>query len=90
VSLEGVRVANPYAPDGFTHVVRHAPFREDAISKSVIRVVGQARTLPEFEAGYQNWREGFDQGKAGIYTITVAEALGVMESTFRNATPRSL
>jgi len=27
------------------------------------------------------WREAFEAGKAGVYTITIAEAIDVMEAT---------
>ena len=90
VQLEGVRVANPYAPDGFSHAVGHAPFTEDAIARSVTKLVGRTKTLPLFEDGYDDWRKGFDQGKAGVYSITVGEALAAMEATFRNARPRAV
>ncbi len=87
VSLDDVRIANPHAPDGFTHIVEHAPFTEEAISRSVTKLVGQVKTLPPFEEGYERWRDYFDQGKAAIYTITVAELLGVKERAFRKEHP---
>jgi len=37
--------------------------------------------LPDYEEGYGMWRKAFEAGKAGIYTITVAEAVDVMEAT---------
>ena len=37
--------------------------------------------LPDFEEGYGMWRKAFDAGNAGAYSITVAEAVEVMEKT---------
>jgi len=37
--------------------------------------------LPNFQDGYQEWRDAFEAGRAGIYTITLAETVKVMEVT---------
>jgi hypothetical protein len=36
--------------------------------------------LPAFEDGYHEWRSAFDQGKAGVWTSEVSEAIAGMES----------
>jgi hypothetical protein len=41
-----------------------------------------------FKAGYQMWRAGFDQGEAGAYSMTVAEAVDAMEQVSRDARRR--
>jgi hypothetical protein len=56
------------------------PFSESAIDKSVTTMVARTTTLPEFESGYREWRTGFDEGRAGVFTISVAEAVGHTES----------
>ncbi len=37
--------------------------------------------LPDFEEGYKIWKEGFDAGRAGFYTITIAEAVEIAEKS---------
>jgi hypothetical protein len=87
VSLDDVRIANPHAPGGFTRIVEHAAFTEDAISRSVTKLVRQVKELPPYEEGYERWCDYFDQGKVGINTITVAEMLAGMERNFAKEHP---
>jgi hypothetical protein len=54
--------------------IRHLPFAERAIEQSVTKLQHESGPIPDFAEGYQTWREAFDAGKAGIFTITVAEA----------------
>ena len=57
------------------------PFSEEAINKSAVKILKDKVDLPDFKEGYQMWRDAFDAGHAGIYTITLAEAVKVMEIT---------
>jgi hypothetical protein len=56
------------------------PFAEEAIEKSEVKLLQERVELPDFKEGYQLWREAFEAGRGGIYTITVAEAVSVMET----------
>ena len=38
------------------------PFSEQAIDKSVVKVLKEKVELPYFEDGYQAWRQAFDAG----------------------------
>jgi hypothetical protein len=58
----------------------HLPFAEDAVNKSAVKLLREQADLPDYDEGYGMWREAFDAGKAGIYRLTVAEAVGVMEA----------
>jgi hypothetical protein len=80
VSVTDLRIKSPHAPGGYTDRLQHAPFSEEAISKSVTTLVGETKALPAYEEGYREWRKAFDAGKGGIFTITVAEAVAFMES----------
>jgi len=81
IALDGLKVKNRRSPDGLIERADHLPFAKGAIDKSVLKLLKENVDLPDFEEGYQMWREAFDANRAGIYTITVAEAVGVMEAT---------
>ena len=49
--------------------------------QSRLKLLKEKVDIPDFEEGYGLWREAFDAGKAGAYSITVAEAVEVMEKT---------
>ena len=79
--MRGLKMKNRRSPDGISENVNHMPFSQEAIDKSGLKLLKEKTDLPDFEEGYQRWREAFDAGRAGIYTITVAEAVKVMEAT---------
>lgn len=81
IAVRGLKMKNPRSPDGLSENVNHMPFSEDALKKSSVKVVKEKTDLPDFQNGYQMWREAFDEGHAGIYTITLAEAVKVMEAS---------
>lgn len=83
IAVRGLRMKNPRSPDGISDEVNHMPFSEEAINKSALTLLKVKTDLPDYEEGYQMWREAFDAGNAGIYTITLAEAVRVMEATLK-------
>lgn len=80
VSIDGLRIRNPTAPGGYADKIGHMPMAEAAVDKSVTTMVSESATLPNFQDGYDQWRAAFDQGKAGVFTVTIAEAVGSMEA----------
>jgi hypothetical protein len=81
IAVRDLKMKNPRSPDGISDKVNHMPFAEEAISKSAIKILKEKVDLPDYEEGYNMWREAFDAGRAGIYTITLAEAVDVMEAS---------
>ena len=79
IALRDLRLRKPNGD--FIEAASHLPFAEEAINKSAIKLLKEKGELPEYEEGYRLWREAFDAGEAGVYTITVAEAVSVMEET---------
>lgn len=80
VALRDLRMKNPRSADGYSDTVNHMPFAEEAVRKSAVKLLKEKTELPAYEKGYGIWREAFDAERAGVYTITLAEAVGVMEA----------
>lgn len=68
VALSGVTYGN-----GQTKI-QHIPFAESAVEQSVTTLERESGSIPDFSEGYGIWREAFNAGKAGVFSITVAEA----------------
>lgn len=80
IRVDGVAQKNPHAPGGFSRVIHHMPFAAEAIEKSVTDLVASGVPVPtSFKDGYAIWKESFDKGKAGVFTITVAESITFCE-----------
>src|SRR5260370_40072455 len=52
-------------PDNFQHM----PFTRDAIERSVTKLQKESSDVPDYQAGYDEWRGAC----GGVYTITVAK-----------------
>ncbi|PJJ54652.1 hypothetical protein [Hymenobacter chitinivorans] len=84
IHVDGLKLKTPN-PDGKPGTTAsHLPFSEEALTASVTHVVRHAATLPDFEEGYELWREAFLAGQAGVFSVTVAEVMDFIESTFSN------
>lgn len=80
IALGDLKIKNRRAPDGFSSNVDHMPFMESGLEKSGLKLLKDKVDLPDFKEGYGMWREAFDAGQAGAYSITVAEAVETIES----------
>ncbi len=81
ISIEGVKIENPKIKKGFGENVSHIPISEKALQKSVTKIIEKVKTLPDFEEGYAIWKNAYDQGQAGYFTIPVMECVEYMEKT---------
>lgn len=79
VSVRGLRMKKPNGE--FISDIQHMPFSEEALAKSAVKLVKEKEELPDFEEGYQIWREAFDAGKAGVWTVSLAKGVEAMEKT---------
>jgi hypothetical protein len=77
IAVAGVQICLPTGQCG-------AAFSPLAMSKraldaSVIEQVGRTDKLPDFEKGYQSWKEGVAKGAPVTITVPLAEALDQLE-----------
>jgi hypothetical protein len=80
IYVNGVRLKNGRAPGGYNEFIGHMPYSSDALRKFVTKLESSDAQLPPFEDGYREWRSAFDQGKAGVWTAPVSEAITGMEA----------
>ncbi|NNE82588.1 MAG: hypothetical protein HKN28_01320 [Alphaproteobacteria bacterium] len=79
VKLIGLRLRESFAPDTRVSVMNHAPMSEVAFASSVIELTDELADLEGFSEGYNTWRSAFRAGEAGIFTISLAEAIGFID-----------
>jgi hypothetical protein len=88
ISISSVHVRSKLAASGIATILPHCPVSKQSLEMSVTRLVGQAPPNPEFEAGYAEWRQAFDRGRAGIFTISIAEIVDTFERLLEKASQR--
>jgi hypothetical protein len=70
VSISVLNVPCPPEAGCKTTVVGHAPFDSNALASSVDKLVStDAKTAPQFEDGYANWKSA----KGGVFTVPVSQ-----------------
>ena len=80
IHVNGLRLKNPHAPGGASDRIGHMPYSADALRKEVKKLESTHPAMPPFEDGYQQWRAAFEEGKAGVWTLPVKEAIAGMEA----------
>ncbi|POA29614.1 MULTISPECIES: hypothetical protein [unclassified Pseudomonas] len=79
IRVDNIRMINPVNGGEFNEMP-HLPFQARAIERSITQRVGKTAEIPDFSKGYEAWRAAFDQGKAGVFKITVRQTLDGMIS----------
>ncbi len=59
--------------------IQHLPFSDDAIMNSVTAFIKHLDAVPDFKAGYDQWKQEFEAGKAGYWKIPVKEAIEAID-----------
>jgi hypothetical protein len=63
--------------------VPHMPFARKALEASVKKKLASGQPLPSYEDGYQEWRGAYAQKHAGVYVVSIADAVSGAEKTFQ-------
>jgi hypothetical protein len=81
VAVINAKIRNPQIEGGISNEISHLPFSRESIEKSVTKLESSNNELPDFMDGYKNWKEAFDAGYGGIYTIPVKEVVEIFEQS---------
>jgi len=61
-------------------LVEHAPIAIDALLASLLRHEGDVATPEGFDGGYRIWRNAFDTGQGGFFTLGVEEIVRMFQT----------
>ena len=79
VAVTDININNPQMENEKSNEISHLPFSKESILKSLTDLDSSDNNLPDFEEGYNEWKQAFDSGKGGIFTIEVKEAVEYVE-----------
>ncbi|TJV41334.1 MAG: hypothetical protein E5Y02_18575 [Mesorhizobium sp.] len=60
--------------------VPHLPIAADVLRESVVELEGTGPIPDGFGQGYKLWRQAYDSGKGGYFTISVQEIVGILRT----------
>lgn len=83
ITVTNLKIKNPHAPSGYTDLIGHMPLAERAVAERVTELTNEKPDLSRYKEGYQDWREAFDNGRAGIWTLPVSECVAAMETAIK-------
>ena len=76
-----LKVKNPYISGGVQHALPHAPVAREVLDMSVTERADVEIDTDGFGDGYKEWKSEFDAGRAGVFTISVAEIVDLVEES---------
>lgn len=79
IYADKLKIKNPMLASGLQAELPHAPVSLQTLEQSTTKQVGTTQTLPDISEGYAAWKEAYDAGGAGIFTIPVAEIISLIE-----------
>jgi hypothetical protein len=85
ISVFGLRISNPRVAGGVLTELPHLPVSKETLDKSVESLADVPVRPVSYEQGYAHWKQEFDAGHAGIYTVSVAEIVTIAEQTMSKA-----
>lgn len=78
ISITGLHVKHR-DPSKITTHLPHLAVSVRTLQASCTRLVGQSAPDAEFDEGYAQWKQVFEQGKAGVWTAPVAAIVQAVE-----------
>lgn len=80
IYIDGLQIRNPHTDAGIQDHLPHSPVSEKTLNDSVTSLaIEQTEELPDVSDGYGTWKEAFDNGDAGIFTIPVNQIIQYIE-----------
>jgi len=83
IHLDKLSIQTGYLPGNVQTALPHVPVSAATLDQSVVRLQGLTDNPPDISEGYAVWREAYDAGEGGIFTIPVAEIVEYIESIAR-------
>ena len=80
IYIDNLNIKNPYQKSKIQNNLSHSPVSEKTLDDSVIKIVtAKYENNIDISDGYVAWKEAFDDGKAGVFTIPVNEIIQCIE-----------
>lgn len=81
ISIGGLNVGDPDVENHFAKEFSHIPISEKALDDSVTELKNEKVKLQSKIDGYDYWKKEFDQGIAGVFSISISEIVDLMEES---------
>lgn len=86
--IDGLKLKNPMLEGKVQDHLVHVPVSKESLEASVISLIRRDVTPPDISEGYEIWREAFAKGQAGVFTMSVQQAVQYIEDQFAKQAER--
>ena len=83
ISVDSLRITQRNTGEVTATYIEHLPMSLDAFSKSVIKIESIVET--SINEGYLDWKNKFDEGKAGVWSLEISEVIEMIENIYTDA-----
>ena len=83
IRVDRINLYNPNVASGPWNFIGHLPFSNDALAKSVTTFERNNVILPDFSEGYNQWKQAWDNSKAGYWKIELKHAIEAIDNVIR-------
>jgi hypothetical protein len=87
VSIKTVPLATGATGEIRVGDISHVPVTKSVLDTSLLEQVGIGEPSEAFAEGYRQWREAFDSGKAGVFTIEISKVVETVNQVWSKGTP---
>jgi len=87
VSIKTVPLATGATGEIRVSDISHAQVTKSVLDASLLEQVGIGEPSEAFAEGYGQWREAFDSGKAGVFTIEISKVVETINQVWSKGTP---
>lgn len=78
--IDGLKIKNPHIDSGIQDHLPHSPVSEKTLDESVTTLaIESSPNLPDVSEGYETWKQAFDKGEGGIFTIPASQIIQYIE-----------
>lgn len=88
ISVFGVHISGSHLTSSIASELAHLPVSKQTLDASVKALSSGPHRQVAYEEGYSVWRQAFDSGHAGVYTITIAEIISIAEKAIAKSGQR--
>ena len=81
IAVNQLKIKNQQIEGGYSKDIGHLPFNKESLLKSLTKLEGTIDKLPEYMDGYLQWKEAFDNGEGGVFTIEVKDVVDFIEKS---------
>lgn len=81
IAVNQLKIKNQQIEGGYSKDIGHLPFNKESLLKSLTKLEGTIDKLPEYMDGYPQWKEAFNNGEGGVFTIEVKDVVDFIQKS---------